>query len=217
MKVADRHAAPGTTGRVLHEAARYDLLVWLVTLGRERAFREKILRLASLAPGQTVLDVGCGTGTLAIAAKRQVGPGGTVHGIDASPEMLARAGSKARKAGVDVVLTNAPCESLPFADAHFDVVLSTVMMHHLPPKARLQSVREIRRVLKPGGRVLVVDFEGSAGHGRGLLAHFHRARHGHVKASAVVGVLVESGFTIAESGAVGMADVYYVLAIAPST
>jgi SAM-dependent methyltransferase len=78
---------------------------------RERVFREKVLRLARLQPGEAVLDVGCGTGTLAIAAKRQVGPTGTVYGIDASPEMLARAEKKARKAGVEVVLKNAMAQA----------------------------------------------------------------------------------------------------------
>ena len=67
LAVRSEKGAP--LGAVLHAAAQYDLTVWLATLGRERAFREKILRLARLQPGQTVLDVGCGTGTLAIAAK----------------------------------------------------------------------------------------------------------------------------------------------------
>src|SRR5688572_3378865 len=88
-KLADRNSTLGTTGLVLHSAARYDLLVWLITRGRERAFREKVLRLARLKPGESVLDVGCGTGTLAIAARPLVGPAGAVYGIDASPEMIA--------------------------------------------------------------------------------------------------------------------------------
>ena len=153
--------APTTTGRVLHWAARYDLLVWLLTHGRSRAFREKLVGLASLAPGASVLDVGCGTGSLAIAAKRHVGATGEVCGIDASPEMIARATSKAARAGLDVRFENAVAESLPFPDAQFDVVLSTLMLHHLPRKVRQQCAREIRRVLKPGGHLLVVD--GNAG------------------------------------------------------
>jgi len=80
--------------------------------------------------------VACGTGTLAITAKRRVGPNGRVFGIDASPEMIKRARKKARKAGVDVVLENAVVEKLPFPDATFDSVLSTVMLHHLPDEAR---------------------------------------------------------------------------------
>ena len=105
---------PSKTGKVLHGAATYDVLVWLMTLGRERAFREKMLRLAHLEPDESVLDVGCGTGTLAIAAKRQVGTTGTVYGVDASPEMIARAETKAKKAGVKVVFKNAFAQSLPF-------------------------------------------------------------------------------------------------------
>src|SRR5687767_4080403 len=82
-------------GHVLHGATGYDLLIWVLTLGRERALREKMLRLARLAEGESVLDVGCGTGTLAIHAKQRVGQA-TVCGIDASPEMIERAQRKAR-------------------------------------------------------------------------------------------------------------------------
>ena len=77
------------------------------------------------------MDIGCGTGTLAIAAKRRVGPAGGVFEVDASPEMIARARKKARKRGVAVNLENAVVQNLPFEDASFDAVLSTVMLHHL--------------------------------------------------------------------------------------
>jgi ubiquinone/menaquinone biosynthesis C-methylase UbiE len=107
----------------VHQRVREERL-WLVTRSRELGFREKVLQLARLEPGQSVLDVGCGTGTLAIAAKRQVGPTGTVCGIEASPEMIARANRKARKTGVGVVFENGLAEALPFPDAHFEVVLS---------------------------------------------------------------------------------------------
>src|SRR5262245_28829105 len=93
------------SGLVLHHAALYDLLVWLRTFGRERRFRDTMLSFAQLTPGEAVLDVGCGTGSLAIAAKQQVGPLGFVRGVDASAEMIARANMKARRAGVDLEFT----------------------------------------------------------------------------------------------------------------
>ena len=212
-KTAHRNVRPSTIGAVLHSAARYDLLLWLAMLGREGAFRAKVLRLARLQPGEAVLDVGCGTGTLAIAAKRHVGPTGTVHGIDASSEMLARAEKKARKAGVEVVLRNAMAQALPFPDAQFDAVLTTVMLHHLPRKARAQCAAEMRRVLKPGGRALAVEFGVAAREQKGFLAHFHR--HGHVKLSDIIGFLSEAGLSIVESGAVGIRDLQFVLAKVP--
>ena len=88
-----------TSGIVLHSPVLYDLTVWFAFLGRERAFRDRLIEIGHIANRESVLDVGCGTGTLAIAAKRRVGPDGVVHGVDASPEMLLRADKKARKAG----------------------------------------------------------------------------------------------------------------------
>ncbi|MHB8545114.1 MAG: class I SAM-dependent methyltransferase [Leptospirales bacterium] len=208
-----QHPTPRTTGLVLHWAARYDLMVWLVTFGRERVFREKLLRLARLEPGQSILDVGCGTGTLAIAAKRHVGRTGKVYGIDASAEMIARAGKKSRNSGIEVVFMNAVAEALPFPDAQFDVVLATVMLHHLPREARQQCASEMRRVLKPGGRVLAVDFGAAAGEKKKLLSRFHR--HGQINRHDLIAVLSGAGLNCVESGNVGMGDLHYVLASAP--
>jgi len=203
--------APRTKGLVIHWAARYDLLAWLLTRGRERAFRERLIGLAGLEPGDSVLDIGCGTGTLAIAATRHVGPTGAIYGIDASPQMVARATRKAEKAGAPAVFQLAAAEQLPFPDARFDVVLSTLMFHHLPRTTRQRCAMEIRRVLKPRGRVLVVDF-GKAQTKRGLLAHFHR--HGHVAVEDIESVLTSAGFTTVRTGPVGLRDLQFVLATA---
>src|SRR5262245_59380376 len=203
----NQHPNSRTTGIVLHWPAGYDFLAWLMMRGREHIFREKVLDLACLAPGESILDVGCGTGTLAIAAKRRVGPTGTVYGIDASPEMIARASKKARKAGVEVSFNNGVVEALPFPDAQFDTVLSTLMLHHLPRKARQDCVREMRRVLKSGGRVLAVDF--GEPERRSFFAHFHR--HGHVNLSDMIAVLREAGFNIVDSGPMGIRDLQFVL------
>ena len=211
----DRAGVQQTTGLVLHSPVLYDLTVWFAMFGKERAFREKLLQLARVESGECVLDVGCGTGTLAIAAKRRVGQGGTVHGVDASQEMLGRAAIKASKAGAEVFFHNAIAEALPFPNAKFDIVLSTVMLHHLPQKPRLLAAREIRRVLKPGGRVLAVDFEGFSAQKRTFLSHFHRP-HGHVSVRDIVTLLSEAGLKIVESGSVGIRDLQFVLATVPT-
>ena len=201
--------APATKGLVLHWAARYDLLVWLMTRGRDRAFRETLVDLARLTPGEAVLDVGCGTGSLAIVAGRKVGTTGTVCGIDPSPAMIARARSKAAKAGTDVTFETGVAEALPFSAATFDLVLSTLMLHHLPRPVRQQFVREMRRVLKPTGRVLIVDFA-NAQEKTGLLAHIHR--HGHVDPRQIVSLLEEGGLHAVERGQVGISSLQFVLA-----
>ncbi|HKR83056.1 MAG TPA: class I SAM-dependent methyltransferase, partial [Terriglobales bacterium] len=148
---------------------------------------------------------------LAIAAKQHVGKSGEVYGVDASPEMLARAEKKARKAGVEVRFWRGLAEAIPFQDSFFDVALGTVMLHHLPAKTRRQCAAEIRRVLKPGGRVLAVDFEGFSNQKRTFLSHFHRP-HGHVSRNDIIALLNEAGFDTIDSGPVGVRDLQFVLA-----
>jgi ubiquinone/menaquinone biosynthesis C-methylase UbiE len=202
---------PNTTGRLIHWAFLYDVLLWFVSFGGEQKFRAMALDLAELKLGESVLDVGCGTGTLAIGAKQRVGPEGKVRGIDASPEMIARAGKKARKVGVEVGFKNALAEALPFPAAHFDVVLSTVMLHHLPRKVRQQCASEIQRVLKPGGRLLAIDFANPAGEERGsFLTGFHR--HGRVNFPDVIAMLNDAGLKCAKTGPVGFGGLQFVLA-----
>jgi ubiquinone/menaquinone biosynthesis C-methylase UbiE len=152
-------STPQTRGHTIHWARLYDVGFALMTGGREQRFRARIVELAALQPGERVLDVGCGTGGLAIAAAARVGPTGRVHGVDASPEMVARGRHRAARARVSIVLEVAPVEALPFPDRAFDVVLSSLMLHHLPEDVRRLAFAEIRRVLCPGGRLLAVDFE----------------------------------------------------------
>lgn len=210
----DGSAPRAAAGLVLHRAAAYDLLVGLMTLGRERAFRERLLDRVRLEPGAAVLDVGCGTGSLAIAAKRRVGPDGAVTGIDASPEMLARAVNKARKAGTAVRFEEAPAQALPFPAARFDAVLSTVMFHHLPRTSREQCAREMKRVLKPGGRAFIVDFAAPAQRRHSPLDHIHR-RHGHVSLDDVAATIEKAGLVVAERGPIGYRNLHFVLATKP--
>ncbi len=195
------HRAPETRGRTIHWASLYDLFTWLVSLGREPAIREMTLNLAGIVPGDNVLDVGCGTGTLTIVAKARVGPAGAVHGIDAAPEMIEVARRKAAQTGVDVDFQVGLIEDIPFPADEFDLVLSSLMLHHLPEDLKHRGFVEIRRVLKPSGRFLGVDLEMSADHlFAGLATLFSSQRMVQSSLQSLTPMMEEAGFTAVESG-----------------
>lgn len=146
-----------TEGRLIRWASFYDVTVNLVTLGQASRLRRMTVDQALLQPGETLLDVGCGTGGVTIPAKMRVGMDGSAAGIDPAPEMIAVARRKAKRAGMEIDFRVGVIESLPFPDETFDVVTSSLMMHHLPEQLQVEGLAEIRRVLKPGGRILIAD------------------------------------------------------------
>lgn len=147
-----------THGVTMNYAAPvYDFYCPLLGFGPE--FRRETLHHAALAPGEHVLDVGCGTGVLTHLAAEQAGVGGSVIGIDPSPAMLQVARRNANAEASRASFKVAAIEALPFAAASFDLVLSSFMVHHLPPAVKRAGLAEIYRVLKPGGRLLVVDID----------------------------------------------------------
>ena len=188
-----------TKGKVIRWARFYDVGTWLLTFGQEPGIRRMTIELAGISEGERVLDVGCGTGTLTIAARRQTGPTGEAHGIDPSAEMIGVARQKAAKAGVDARFQTAVIEKLPFPDGHFDLVLSSLMLHHLPADVKRAGFAELRRVLKPGGRFLAVDIAQSGG----VLGHIIQALGVH-KTEGTLGeapaMLREAGFEDVELG-----------------
>lgn len=150
--------APRTRGRLMDWAAPfYD--AGCAALGLGRRFRAETLAHARIRPGERVLDVGCGTGVLTRLAAQAVGAQGEVIGIDPGPAMLAVARRKAAQTGSRAQFRLAAIERLPFPDGSFDLVLSSLMLHHLPPDVKRAGLAEVYRVLKPGGRLLAVDLD----------------------------------------------------------
>ncbi len=188
-----------TKGRVVKGGWRYDLMAWFCDTflfhGQIRAFRQRTITLAGLQPGEQVLDVGCGTGTLAIAAARCVGHMGRVAGIDPGPEQLARARAKAARRHLPIEFQSGVIEQLPYAEATFDVVFSTLMMHHLPAPLKRQGLSEIARVLKPGGRLVIADFAHKKER-TGKAARFHTSGS---RVHDVAALVKEAGFERVET------------------
>ena len=124
---------------------------------REGHFKNRVLDRAAVQNGERVLDLACGTGTLALGVQDRA-PGARVTGIDADPEILERARAKAEKAGAEVSFDQGMSTDLPYDDDSFDVVLSTLFFHHLSDESKRDSAEEVGRVLRSGGRAVVADF-----------------------------------------------------------
>jgi demethylmenaquinone methyltransferase/2-methoxy-6-polyprenyl-1,4-benzoquinol methylase/phosphoethanolamine N-methyltransferase len=146
-----------TEGKLIRWAPYYDFMVNITSLGHAGMLRRMTVDNAQIRPGDQVLDVGCGTGEVALLAKTRT-KAGKIHGIDPAPEMIAVAGSKAARKKLDVDFRVGVIEALPFPDASMDVVTSSLMMHHLPEDLKVRGLAEVYRVLKPGGRLLIADF-----------------------------------------------------------
>lgn len=150
--------APNTQGITMGWAAPiYEAYCPLLGLGKE--FRYATLRQAGLKQGEQVLDVGCGTGALTRQVADVVGSAGAVLGIDAAPAMIAKAQRNAKRCSSGASFRVAAVENLPIVSGRFDVALSSLMLHHLPLETKIIGLHEVYRVLKDGGRLIVVDVD----------------------------------------------------------
>jgi ubiquinone/menaquinone biosynthesis C-methylase UbiE len=180
-----------------------------------RALHERAVALAGVAPGQTVVDVGCGTGNLSFAVLAAA-PDARVTGLDPDGDSLRRAARKARRRGVPLTLVQGYADRVPAEDASLDHVVSSLALHHVDDDGRVAFAHDALRALRPGGRITVVDFGGPTpvaddahspthGHGPGHalrhLPHLLRARVARKPVVArnlgdgIVKLLVDAGFS----------------------
>jgi ubiquinone/menaquinone biosynthesis C-methylase UbiE len=167
-------------------------------LGVEAVHR-RLLASADVRPGHRVLEIGCGTGDLALLAKAEQ-PAASVVGLDPDLPALTRARRKARRRGVTVQWDHGVAGDLPYPDASVDRVLSAFMLHHVPDRERERALREVLRVLRPGGELHLVDFGGQPAGSRrrwGWRPH----RHTHQVGADVTDLLRSAGFSsVSEAG-----------------
>ena len=146
----------------------YDPLVRLLALsfGGERKIRKRVLNLLSIKSDDKVLDAACGTGTSALIMAEMVGANGEVVGIDLSPNMIKITKSKVKSANISFL--NANSEDIPYPDNYFDKAHISLALHEMIHEGRVNTLKEIYRVLKPSGIFVVADF----GNPGGLFARF---------------------------------------------
>jgi ubiquinone/menaquinone biosynthesis C-methylase UbiE len=197
MEHAERSYLPAMGKRWL--LPLYDPLLKL--LGVDKTKR-RLIEQAELKSGFRVLDIGCGTGSLAVLIKR-MHPEVEVIGVDPDPAALSVSERKASRAGLAIEFKRGFSDHLSYPDASFDRVFSSFMFHHLEPSERAATLREIRRVLKSGGSLHLLDFAPRDGKGHRHHRH-HRSPHEESRFEGrVVDLMSEAGLVDAKEVAKG--------------
>jgi ubiquinone/menaquinone biosynthesis C-methylase UbiE len=154
--LGDPHGyADDASGGLIRRARLYEFSAAIAFAGFRGRVYDLLVAESGAAAGNPVLDIGCGTGYFARRIAAAVEPGGTVIGIDPSPPVIAYA---TRVAPPNCTFHVAAAQQLPLPDASFDLVVSSLAVHHIPPDLRPDALREMLRVLHPGGRLFIADF-----------------------------------------------------------
>jgi demethylmenaquinone methyltransferase/2-methoxy-6-polyprenyl-1,4-benzoquinol methylase len=154
--VDERDKARRVRGVFDSVAPRYDLMNDLMSAGLHRAWKAYTVMVADVRPGMSVLDIAGGTGDLALAFAPKVGPTGTVVHTDINAAMLGEGRNRLLDAGLALPTLVCDAEALPFPDAYFDRVTVAFGLRNMTHKD--QALSQMHRVLKPGGKLLVLEF-----------------------------------------------------------
>jgi ubiquinone/menaquinone biosynthesis C-methylase UbiE len=181
---------PARQGTVIERVWTYELTSVIAFGGRRRQVYRRIVALSGARPGDRVLDIGCNGGYLARLLAAAVTPGGQVAGIDPSPTAIAYA---TRRAAANATFTVGAAQDLGEPDGSFDVVTSTLAVHHIPEADRAAAFSEMFRVIRPGGTLLIADFRPS---------RWHRGPHGlrHAQAIDLAPLAEAAGFRVEAHG-----------------
>jgi len=200
-------------GAVLHHPRGYELMAEVALLGRRREIFLRLAALARVRPGDRVLDVGCGTGYLTRILAALAGADGQVTGVDPSARMIEYA---RRRAPLNCTYVAGEAQSLDLPDESFDVVVSSLAVHHIPDEERPAAMREMFRVLRPGGRLLIAEYRPPANPLLARVAGLYTGPATRHDTRALLAELVpRAGFRVEDRGDLPVA-LHYVRATRPA-
>ena len=164
-------------------------------MGMGKRFRHAIIDRLGIAGTEKVLDAGCGTGALLMTLKERY-PGVVASGLDPDETALEIAKRKSKGKGLDIKWHLGFMEGMPFEDGSFDIVISTLAFHHINPEKKLQALMECRRVLRPTGRMVLVDIAPDETGFLGRLVYRILSMFEHLmKVDQIMAMMKEAGFS----------------------